>query len=95
MRGRALLQPPPQQSGDGSERIAHPVNVFPAASQDRWVTVSQSSDLQQQGVVKAVLHNAQEGHQVDQRAVSMSLERGHNREDGKMITGQMLCYRML
>lgn len=32
-------------------------------------------------MVKAVVHAAQEGHQVDQRAVSMSLEKG-GKDDG-------------
>lgn len=37
-------------------------------------------------MVKAVLHAAQKGHQVDQRAVSMSLEKTERR-DVKMISG--------
>lgn len=86
MYGRALLQSPPQQSGYSSNRVAYPVDVFPTASQYRWVTIGQSSDFQQQRVVKAVLHAAQKGHQVDQRAVSMSLEKTERR-DVKMISG--------
>lgn len=79
MHGRALLQSSPQQPGDSGEGVAHPVDVFAAAAQQRRVPVGQTSDLQQQRVVKAVLHAAQEGHQVDQRAVSMSLHKGDNR----------------
>ena len=86
MHGRALLQSPPQQSGYSSKRVAYPVDVFPTASQYRRVTIGQSSDLQQQRVVKAVLHAAQKGHQVDQRAVSMSLKKTEKRAV-KMISG--------
>lgn len=76
--GGALLQPPAQQPGHGGERVAHPVDVLPAAPQQSRVTVGQGSDLQQQRVVEAVLHAAQEGHQVDERAVSVGLEKGGN-----------------
>lgn len=75
----ALLQSSPKQSGYSCKRVAHPVDVFTTASQHGRVAVSQTSNLQQQGVVKAVLHGAQMGHQVKQGAVSVRLETRFNR----------------
>ncbi|TNN72602.1 hypothetical protein EYF80_017209 [Liparis tanakae] len=55
------------------------------------VAVGERSDLQQQRVVKAVVHAAQAGHQVDQHAAGMSLERGGDTERKMLFK---ICGRM-
>ena len=71
-----LFQPPPQQTCDGGEAVAHPVDVSAAAPQDGSVSLRQAPHLQQQAVVQAVLHAAQQGHQVGQGAACLGLGGG-------------------
>lgn len=57
---------PQEQLGDGREAVAHAVNVPALGAQDAREAVREALDLQQEDVVKGVLHAGQLGHQIQQ-----------------------------
>lgn len=65
-RGAVGVKLPHQELGDGREAVAHAINVPALGAQDAGEGVREALDLQQQDVVKGVLHAGQLVHQIQQ-----------------------------